>query len=64
MSDFVPSADVKDLGIEYDPTLSVTTSATFIADRGDKQVFCVYADTAYATVSAGATADAELQEKL
>ena len=43
-----------------DPTLSVTTSATFIADRGDKQVFCVYADTAYATVSAGATADAEL----
>ena len=24
MSDFVPSADVKDLGIEYDPTLSVT----------------------------------------
>lgn len=43
-----------------DPTLSVTTSATFISDRGDKQVFCVYADTGYATVSAGATADAEL----
>ena len=43
-----------------DPTLDVTTSATFIANRGDKQVFCVYADTGYATVSAGATADAEL----
>ena len=27
MSDFVPSADVKNLGIEYDPALSVTVKS-------------------------------------
>jgi hypothetical protein len=42
------------------PTLTLTTSPTFLSNRGDKKIFQIYIDTTSGQVNAGAKSDAEL----
>jgi hypothetical protein len=42
------------------PTLTLTTTPTFLANSGDKKIFQIYIDTTSGRVNAGAKSDAEL----
>jgi hypothetical protein len=42
------------------PTLTLTTSPTFLSNSGDKKIFQIYIDTTSGQVNAGAKSDAEL----